>query len=850
VKEFLLQCGSEDEDAPANGSVYTNPDSDGEEIEAIATAIQTRASLLERLDVAPMPLQSDDLEESGHAATAVPPISRIENVAISQKLIHEIQSATLDKDKLDADMLERLRNPPTEPVDISHPDTRLSLDLFMACSNASESTYTAVRDSVMRRFPDVGMLSYYSSKKLISNISGVDSIVDDMCINSCMAFVGPWAELQACPECSEPRYDIEKLAHSGKEVPRQQACTIPLGPQLQALRRTHKGATALLYRDRKLKETIENFASLPVGDRIYDDIFCGSDFRQFAEKVGLTQNDITVSFSLDGAQLYQNKKSDTWIAIWMVNDYDPTTRYKLKHVLPAIVIPGPNKPKNLDSFLFRSFYHLSALQRENDGTGIRMWDAAQEAIVLSRIAFIFGTADALGLTELDGRVGHHGALGCRMGCDMKGRHKPRSGHYCAAHLCPNDYSVEDCKHPDYDFQKKPTGPSPEIYTANLTKVVTSLDQGDYEYNRKITGIGKPSILSGLHPGLLLSIPKCFTVDLMHLLFLNLGDLLISLWRGQLRCDPTDSKENWDWAVLKDDVWTTHGRLVAEATPYFPSSFHRPPRNPAEKISSGYKATEFNLYIFGLGPAFFRTVLPKKYWKNFCKLVHGVRIIIQRSITGHQIREAHSYLTQFVEEFEHIYYQRRVDRLHFCRPSLHTLLHTAPECSRTGPGTYVSQFRMERAIGDFGRDIRQPSNIFGNLCQIALRRAQINALKTMCPELDPDSRSTLPKHSYECGSNFVLLQPRDRYRTKLTGETLNIIDDKFDISRVRRWGRLRLPNGQVARSLFSESGRANTRVSRNVKASFCLSVCPISSLTFCIRSNWAMEIDLQKFSFIF
>jgi hypothetical protein len=56
------------------------------------------------------------------------------------------------------------------------------------------------------------------------------------------------------------------------------------------------------------------------------------------------------------------------------------------------------------------------------------------------------------------------------------------------------------------------------------------------------------------------------------------------------------------------------------------------------------------------------------------------------MTGHQIREAHSYLTQFVEEFEHLYYQSRVDRLHFCRPSLHTLLHTAAESSRTGPGT--------------------------------------------------------------------------------------------------------------------------------------------------------------------
>ncbi|KAF8235338.1 hypothetical protein L208DRAFT_1541830 [Tricholoma matsutake] len=135
---------------------------------------------------------------------------------------------------------------------------------------------------------------------------------------------------------------------------------------------------------------------------------------------------------------------------------------------------------------------------------------------------------------------------------------------------------------------------------------------------------------------------------------------------------------WDWMKLVGDVWVDRGKLVADATPYFPSSFHRPPCNPAEKISSGYKAIEYFLYLFGLGPTFFRTILPQKYWRNFCKLVRGVCIIIKRSIRGRQLQEAHSYLVQFVKEFENLYYQRHVDRLHFCCPCLHALLHAAPE----------------------------------------------------------------------------------------------------------------------------------------------------------------------------
>lgn len=303
---------------------------------------------------------------------------------------------------------------------------------------------------------------------------------------------------------------------------------------------------------------------------------------------------------------------------------------------------------------------------------------------------------------------------------------------------------------------------------------------------------------------------------MHLLFINLGELLIPLWRGTIRCDPSDDKLTWDWVKLVGDVWVGHGKLVADATPYFPSSFHRPPRNPAEKISSGYKAIEYFLYLFGLGPAFFRTILPRKYWRNFCKLVRGVRIIIKRRIRGRQLQEAHSYLVQFVEEFENLYYQRRVDRLHFCRPCLHALLHAAPEVLRVGPGAYSTQFTMERTIGDLGQEIRQPSNPFANLAQRALQRSQINALKTMCLELAPCA-PFLPRSSQDVGNGYVFLQPRDRYPRQTSGPEFDALHLSGCISKIRRWGRLRLSNGQISRSLWNEKNksRQNIRITQNV-----------------------------------
>ena len=406
---------------------------------------------------------------------------------------------------------------------------------------------------------------------------------------------------------------------------------------------------------------------------------------------------------------------------------------------------------------------------------------------------------------------------------MKGRHKPHTGHYFAVHLKPNNYTVPDCNHPDIDIRNLITLSSSD-YQQNLMTVISSVDQNQYEKNRKVTGISKPSILSGLVSNLMFPLPRCFALDLMHLLFINLGELLIPLWQGTLKCDLTDDHSLWEWATLTGDTWQSHGQLVADATPFFPSSFHRPPRNPADKISSGFKATEYYLYLFGLGPGVFRTVLPQKYWTNFCKLVRGVRILTQRHITGAQLQEAHSHLVQFVEEYEHLYYQRRVDRLHFCRPCVHTLLHTCSEVMRVGPGAYYTQFTMERTIGDLGREIRQPSNPFSNLAQRALRRSQVNALKNMYPDLDSAATLQLPKFSQDLGNGWVLLRPRDRFPTVILGAGGNILSQVLDIVKIRRWGRIRLPNGQVARSLWCEdkraSGRSKVRVSRNVK------VCPL------------------------
>ncbi|KIM38896.1 hypothetical protein M413DRAFT_75620 [Hebeloma cylindrosporum] len=316
---------------------------------------------------------------------------------------------------------------------------------------------------------------------------------------------------------------------------------------------------------------------------------------------------------------------------------------------------------------------------------------------------------------------------------------------------------------------------------------------------------------------------------MHLPALNIPDLFIPLWRGTFECDKADAKASWTWAVLQGDAWKEHGALVADATPYFPGSFDRPPRNPAEKISSGYKAWEFLLYFYGLGPCLFFKLLPDVYWEHYCKLVRGIRILMQEEIHPRELAEASARLIEFSTEFEEIYVQRRADRIHFVRPSIHALSHIASETERVGPGIIYSQWAIERTIGNLGEEIKQHSNPFSNLAHRGLRRCQVNALKSMLPDIEP-LEEKLPQGAKDLGQSYALLRAVDNAARPIDDLEKAAFDEycesngiDMDITHVIRWARLRLPNRQIVRSKWKEELKAKgkLRCSRNIKVGFYL-----------------------------
>ena len=736
--------------------------------------------------------------------------------------VQALRNASLDDGiGLTGDALDRLRNPPHESLE-PDPDTKLALSMFFALEHSSEESYERIRRSIHDRHPDTLLPSFYHVKQMLADFSGVTSLVNDMCINSCAAFVGPYAHLDRCPECNEARYDQTRLENSGGSIkaPRAVFNTIPVAPQLQALWRHPESAHKMRYREQRTQAI---FAELQANDgfvKAYDDVFCGSAYLDAVRDQKILPTDMLLMLSIDGVQIYEKKESDCWIYIWIILDLSPEHRYKKKHVFPGAIIPGLKKPKFIESFLFPGFHHLSAVQRE----GLRIWDASRSREFVSRLLFFLGCADGPGLTSLSNFVGHSGKHGCRMLCPLTGRRKPGGSQYYPVLLKPNDYDIPGCDHDDinpYDIRSI----SSAEYAQHLRYVLESRTRAEFESRRLQTGIVGPSIILGLQPGLILGIPECFSSKMMHLSGANMASLWHDIFRGSIECSPqSDNRHTWHWAVLKDgNTWKTHGQLVADCKPYLPGSFDVAPRDPSLHATSWYKSTEWIGWLYGVAPALLYRILPDDIWRNYCKFVAALRIMSQYSITPQQLQRAHQLFAQWENEFELIFYQRRVDRIHFVRPCVHLINHLASEAARVGSPICSSQWTMERTIGNLEQEIRQPSNPFANLAQQGIRRCQMNALKAMLPELDPQS-SSIPRGATDLRNGYVLLPKRDRYPTKVTTEEQRVITAYLGhpvVLKLRRWARLRLPNGQVARSQFTELVKApeNVRMARNVKVFF-------------------------------
>jgi hypothetical protein len=352
-------------------------------------------------------------EDEAAAAITLPKLQ------MTQAFVDMLGTASLENSGMDPDDILGLHTP--EPgYDLVNPSPLLRLlRHFVNNTGASWDHYDSIWAIKQEHNPRDVILSFDQVKQHVQWLSGVVPFKHDMCPGSCVAYTGPYEELDSCPKCSTPQY----VPGETKKAQRRFS-TIPIGPVIQALYGSREIAEHMHYLERRLARNVEY---VRVHGRLnkYDDTACGQELVDAWNSGTFGHSDIALQFSIDSAQLWPDQPSEAWVFIWVIHNLPPSMRYKKDFVIPGAIVPGPNKPGDLESFLFPSLYHIAALQRE----GLRIYDSLTDTIIPCLIpCMLFSTADSLGSAAMSGMVGHVGKYGCSLYCDMIGRRRENDSH--------------------------------------------------------------------------------------------------------------------------------------------------------------------------------------------------------------------------------------------------------------------------------------------------------------------------------------------------------------------------------------------------------------------------------------
>ena len=326
------------------------------------------------------------------------PPCTLSSMTMSVDFIWMVREVSLES-QLSIEELATLRNPwdHNSTPEVDH-NLKHSIRNFIDLLGCPQGAYTAVRQNLLERDPGILMLLYDQVKCRVQNLSGVLTWEHHMCVDSCVGFTGPFADLEHCPRCGKPCYDQRKLKESEglNKVPQKVFTTFPVGPQLQAHWKSAEMAEKMFYHWCKTQELRQEHAGSADGSGIYDDILSGNTYLSAVEDSSIGEYDTVLMLSIDGVQLYEHKQSDCWIYIWIILDLGPDKRYKVQNILLGGVIPGPKPPDNIESFLFPGLAHLSALQKE----GLHIWDTYHLKAALSFLFLILVLADAVMIAQL------------------------------------------------------------------------------------------------------------------------------------------------------------------------------------------------------------------------------------------------------------------------------------------------------------------------------------------------------------------------------------------------------------------------------------------------------------------
>jgi hypothetical protein len=351
--------------------------------------------------------------------------------------------------------------------------------------------------------------------------------------------------------------------------------------------------------------------------------------------------DIALGLSTDGFCPFRRRKTTAWPLVLFNYNLAPEIRFHADNKIDLGTIPGPNKPKDFDSYMWPVFEEFVRLQY-----GVRAFDVLADEFFLLRAHLLLVFGDIPAMSMVMRMTGHNGFSPCRM-CKIIGVRMPNSQNN--QYYVPLDRSSHPAvKESDsamavYNAAELPLRTEAEMLRqAKEVRDAPSKAQKDrLSTAYGIKGVSILSYLKSLH------FPLSFPYDFMHLIWENLIPNLVSLWTGDFK----GLDEGTGEYEFPSNIWEAIGEGTAAAGSTIPSVFGARPPNLA-KQKSQYSAELWSIWTLYLGPVLLRRRFRnQRYYKHFIGLVKLLQICLQFEITTNEVQVVRDGFINWVRDYE-------------------------------------------------------------------------------------------------------------------------------------------------------------------------------------------------------
>ena len=487
--------------------------------------------------------------------------------------------------------------------------TEYELAICRAFAFLVRSQLTSERFSMIpETWPEITQFqSEYLLRAKVKGLAGVKPQRFDCCVGSCVCFAGHYASLQKCPRCDKPRY--KGVDCHGKPKPQSQFFYIPLIPRLIAYLGSPTVASAMQYRSQ--------FQHIP---GLFRDIFDGENYQTLCNapvtahgeqvdppaKYFEDLRDIALGLSTDGYGIFTHGQATAWPLILFNYNLPPEIRFHSENLLALGVIPGPNKPADMDSFLVPLAEALFQL-----AGGVKAYDSLSGSCFNLRAFLLMVFGDFPAVSMLMKMKGVNGISPCRS-CKINAVPIPQEKN--------RTYYVP----PSTDLTG--LGRSHAELMAQADRVDKASTKAEAEALSKEYGVKGRSILSEIDS---LSFPQSFPLDFMHIAWENVTKTLTTLWSGDYKgLDEGDHKYR-----IKKATWKEVGTRGAAASSTIPSTFG--PRIPNIFEKGSYMSADmWSFWMQFLAPVILRDSFEEpECYEHFIDLVYLFGLCLQREISA-------------------------------------------------------------------------------------------------------------------------------------------------------------------------------------------------------------------------